>query len=122
MIGGLRSIARASGRVLNASASANHALNASTAAGIWHEIRLKSTEALTDELVAACDAVLAKGERINWVFLGAPGVGKGTYSTRISKLMKIPHISAGDLVRDEIKSGSEKGKQMVRRCKLTSAS
>eukprot|EP00227_Mantoniella_beaufortii_P022003 CAMPEP_0197575312 /NCGR_PEP_ID=MMETSP1326-20131121/757_1 /TAXON_ID=1155430 /ORGANISM="Genus nov. species nov., Strain RCC2288" /LENGTH=290 /DNA_ID=CAMNT_0043138061 /DNA_START=33 /DNA_END=908 /DNA_ORIENTATION=+ len=71
-----------------------------------------STEALADELVAACDKALAAGQRINWVFLGAPGVGKGTYATRISKLMKIPHISAGDLVRDEIKRGTALGAQM----------
>lgn len=45
-----------------------------------------------------------------WVFLGPPGVGKGTYSTRVAEALGIPHISAGDLVRDEIKSGSTFGK------------
>ena len=74
--------------------------------------RHKSTDALTGELVSACDELLAAGKRINWVFLGAPGVGKGTYASRISKLMKIPHISAGDLVRDEIKRGTELGARM----------
>ena len=76
--------------------------------------RCKSTETevLADELVKACDDLLAAGKRINWVFLGAPGVGKGTYATRISKLMKIPHISAGDLVRDEIKRGTPLGAQV----------
>ena len=48
-----------------------------------------------------------------WVFLGPPGVGKGTYSTRVAEALGIPHISAGDLVRDEIKSGSSFG-QTVR--------
>ena len=37
-----------------------------------------------------------------WVFLGPPGVGKGTYSGRIAEAMGVPHISAGDLVRNEI--------------------
>jgi len=72
-----------------------------------------SAEVLAAELVSECDALLAAGKRINWVFLGAPGVGKGTYATRISKLMKIPHISAGDLVRDEIKRGTPLGAQMA---------
>ncbi|KAI8468191.1 MAG: adenylate kinase [Monoraphidium minutum] len=48
-----------------------------------------------------------------WVFLGPPGVGKGTYATRIAKHLGVPHIAAGDLVRAEIKSGSELGKQMA---------
>mmetsp|Transcript_13769 Transcript_13769/g.38976 ORF Transcript_13769/g.38976 Transcript_13769/m.38976 type:complete len:291 (-) Transcript_13769:396-1268(-) len=48
----------------------------------------------------------------HWVFLGAPGVGKGTYSTRVAKALGVPHIAAGDLVRNEIKSGSERGLQM----------
>jgi hypothetical protein len=72
----------------------------------------QSTEALAEELVSECDKLLAAGKRINWVFLGAPGVGKGTYATRISKLMNIPHISAGDLVRDEIKRGTPLGAQV----------
>lgn len=44
--------------------------------------------------------------RIQWVFLGAPGVGKGTYASRLSKYLGIAHISTGDLVRDELKKGS----------------
>ncbi len=47
-----------------------------------------------------------------WVFLGPPGVGKGTYSSRVAEALGIPHISAGDLVRDEIKSGSRYGQQV----------
>lgn len=50
-----------------------------------------------------------------FVFLGAPGVGKGTYSTRIADALGAEHISTGDLVRAEVKKGSELGKQ-VRRC------
>lgn len=56
---------------------------------------------------AAAPSVLAPA----WVFLGPPGVGKGTYSTRVAEALRIPHISAGDLVRDEIKSGSTLGKE-----------
>lgn len=44
-----------------------------------------------------------------WVFLGPPGVGKGTYSGRIAEAMGVPHISAGDLVRDEISLQSDVG-------------
>ncbi|RLE96290.1 MAG: adenylate kinase [Thermoprotei archaeon] len=43
------------------------------------------------------------------VFMGPPGVGKGTYATAISKRYGIPHISTGDMLREEIKRGSELG-------------
>lgn len=45
------------------------------------------------------------------LFLGAPGVGKGTYSSRLSKQWQIPHISTGDMIRAEIKSESQLGKE-----------
>ncbi|MBS7644640.1 adenylate kinase [Candidatus Bathyarchaeota archaeon] len=44
------------------------------------------------------------------VLLGPPGAGKGTYASRLSQLLSIPHISTGDLVRDEIKADSELGR------------
>jgi len=42
-------------------------------------------------------------------------VGKGTYSTRVADALGAEHISAGDLVRAEVKKGSELGKQVRRR-------
>eukprot|EP00878_Enallax_costatus_P016370 GHUV01017170.1.p1 GENE.GHUV01017170.1~~GHUV01017170.1.p1 ORF type:complete len:240 (+),score=39.81 GHUV01017170.1:92-811(+) len=52
------------------------------------------------------------GDGLKWVFLGPPGVGKGTYASRIAAALNVPHIAAGDLVRAEIKSGSTLGQQM----------
>lgn len=49
---------------------------------------------------------------LRWVFLGPPGVGKGTYASRIAAALHVPHIAAGDLVRAEIKSGSALGREM----------
>lgn len=46
------------------------------------------------------------------MFLGAPGVGKGTYASRIAPALGIPTISTGELVRDEIKAGSALGDQV----------
>ena len=43
------------------------------------------------------------------IFLGPPGSGKGTYSKRISPQHNIPHISTGDLFRDNIKNSTEVG-------------
>ncbi|KAL4435036.1 hypothetical protein ABPG77_003861 [Micractinium sp. CCAP 211/92] len=47
-----------------------------------------------------------------FVFLGPPGVGKGTYSTRVADYFGLQHIASGDLVRDEMRKGTEIGKEM----------
>eukprot|EP00882_Tetradesmus_deserticola_P034481 GHRQ01039570.1.p1 GENE.GHRQ01039570.1~~GHRQ01039570.1.p1 ORF type:complete len:111 (-),score=37.77 GHRQ01039570.1:185-517(-) len=61
---------------------------------------------------AACYSTSNSNGHIKWVFLGPPGVGKGTYASRISAALDISHIAAGDLVRAEIKSGSTLGQQV----------
>jgi adenylate kinase len=45
-----------------------------------------------------------KNRHVRWVFLGCPGVGKGTYASRLSSLLGVPHIATGDLVREELAS------------------
>ncbi len=46
----------------------------------------------------------------NIVIFGAPGSGKGTYSASLVKHFGYGHISTGDVLRAEIKAGSELGK------------
>lgn len=46
------------------------------------------------------------------IFLGPPGSGKGTYSKRLSPIRGIPHISTGDIFRQNIKDETELGKQV----------
>ncbi|KAF0893248.1 hypothetical protein E2562_023500 [Oryza meyeriana var. granulata] len=45
--------------------------------------------------------------------LGGPGSGKGTQCTRIASDFGFAHLSAGDLLRNEIASGSEKGELIL---------
>lgn len=47
---------------------------------------------------------------LNIVIFGAPGSGKGTQSERIVEKYGINHISTGDVLRTEIKNGTELGK------------
>lgn len=44
--------------------------------------------------------------------LGGPGCGKGTQCEKIVKQYGYTHLSSGDLLRDEVKSGSERGKAL----------
>lgn len=45
------------------------------------------------------------------VLLGPPGAGKGTQASAIVKKYNIPHISTGDIFRENIKQGTELGKR-----------
>lgn len=49
----------------------------------------------------------------NIIIFGAPGSGKGTYSEELVKRYGMNHISTGDVLRAEIKSGSEKGNEIA---------
>ncbi|WCJ19425.1 Adenylate kinase [Euphorbia peplus] len=65
----------------------------------------------------------SKDRNVQWVFLGCPGVGKGTYASRLSNLLGVPHIATGDLVRDELSSSgplSSQLKEIVNQGKLVS--
>lgn len=45
------------------------------------------------------------------VFLGLPGVGKGTQAKRLAESLGVPHISTGDMFRDPTVMGTEVGRK-----------
>jgi adenylate kinase len=52
----------------------------------------------------------------NLIIFGAPGAGKGTQSKLVAKKFNLKHISTGDLLRKEIKKGTDDGiisKQLI---------
>ncbi len=50
--------------------------------------------------------------KMRLVFLGPPGVGKGTHADDVAKRYGIPKISTGDIFREEIAKGSQLGKKV----------
>ena len=46
---------------------------------------------------------------MNIILLGAPGAGKGTQAVRIADEYLIPHISTGDIFRENIRNNTELG-------------
>jgi adenylate kinase len=45
------------------------------------------------------------------LLLGGPGSGKGTQAVRLAKLLGIPHLASGDLLRDHCQRGTELGRR-----------
>ena len=45
------------------------------------------------------------------IFLGPPGIGKGTQAVKISEKLHLPHISTGDILRENIKKQTPLGLQ-----------
>jgi adenylate kinase len=50
-----------------------------------------------------------RARRLALVFLGPPGAGKGTQAKMIAERYAIPHVSTGDLLRDNVARGTELG-------------
>lgn len=48
---------------------------------------------------------------MNLILLGPPGAGKGTQATRIVEKYKVPHISTGDIFRENIKNNTLLGQK-----------
>jgi adenylate kinase len=48
---------------------------------------------------------------MNLVLLGAPGAGKGTQAEKLSEIYHVPHISTGDILRENVREGTELGRE-----------
>ncbi|XP_006653003.1 probable adenylate kinase 6, chloroplastic [Oryza brachyantha] len=101
-------------------AAISRAIRACAAAAGWSGRGMASSAKEVAAAGARAAAAVARrgrdpedGRRVQWVFLGCPGVGKGTYASRLSQMLRVPHIATGDLVRDALASPGPFSKQLA---------
>lgn len=89
-------------------------LNRCLYSGITSESNSHAASAYTPHLGAKPNLSVKdpKDRNVQWVFLGSPGVGKGTYASRLSNLLGVPHIATGDLVREELAASGPLSRQL----------
>merc|ERR1711915_497379 len=71
-----------------------------------HPIFESEFDCLTEKMAAEL-----QGKKIVFI-VGGPGSGKGTQCDRIVKKYGYCHLSSGDLLREEVASGSERGQKL----------
>lgn len=62
--------------------------------------------------VAYAAASTSEDKKMVIILLGPPGSGKGTQAKKISEKLSLPHISTGDLFRENLSKGTELGKKV----------
>lgn len=74
---------------------------------------VRSTKGLSFQTIYLINLMVIKALKASntkcYIVLGGPGSGKGTQSKILSEKLNLKHISTGDLMRTEIKSGSDLG-------------
>jgi adenylate kinase len=57
---------------------------------------------------------MANDQGVRLLLIGPPGSGKGTQAKHLTERFKVPHISTGDMLREQIRKGSALGEEAAR--------
>lgn len=79
-------------------------------AGRPSEFSERDAAVLDRLLESGCMSPASPQRALNLVLLGGPGSGKGTQAEHLCKTFKIPHISTGDLFRENIRNQTDLGR------------
>jgi adenylate kinase len=55
---------------------------------------------------------LNRGHKLHLIMFGAPGSGKGTHSEKLAQFYGVPHISTGDVLRENVAGKTELGRMV----------
>lgn len=75
---------------------------------------------MNNETTQANDAKRPYTLRQNIIIIGPAGSGKGTQAGMISEYYKIPHLSTGDIIREEVASGNKRLEEIINKGSLIS--
>ncbi|GAA6057693.1 hypothetical protein JCM3770_003848 [Rhodotorula araucariae] len=87
---------------------------ASTAQDAKHKVQdtLESAkDAVKGSLSGEATKALTPAQHLRLVLMGPPGAGKGTQAPKIKEAYHVCHLATGDMLRDEVKRGTDLGKE-----------
>ncbi|GAA6001035.1 hypothetical protein JCM10207_007383 [Rhodosporidiobolus poonsookiae] len=64
-----------------------------------------------DAVVGSAPAALTPAQHLRLILMGPPGAGKGTQAPKIKETYNVCHLATGDMLRDQVKQGTELGKE-----------
>ncbi|KAK4694920.1 adenylate kinase, partial [Phenoliferia sp. Uapishka_3] len=68
--------------------------------------------AVSDAVGSAKEALgVTPAQHLRMVLMGPPGAGKGTQAPNIKEAYNVCHLATGDMLREQVKQGTELGKQ-----------
>lgn len=109
LLAGLALGARAHSLTIRETPARQTSRRATCLLGVSHAMRGSDSFTLPAEHSVDLDA-----HNVVYFVMGGPGSGKGTQCAKLVEQFGFVHLSAGDLLRAEVSSGSEQGREIAK--------